>query len=40
MSDTVTRLNEALEGRYTIDRELGRGRRGHGLPGRRPEAPT
>ncbi len=25
MSDTVTRLNAALEGRYTIERELGEG---------------
>ncbi len=25
MSDPVTRLNAALEGRYTIERELGEG---------------
>ncbi len=25
MSDAVTRLNSALEGRYTIERELGEG---------------
>jgi hypothetical protein len=25
MSDAVTRLNAALEGRYAIDRELGEG---------------
>ena len=25
MSDPVTRLNDALEGRYTIERELGEG---------------
>ena len=25
MSDPITRLNEALEGRYSIERELGEG---------------
>ncbi len=25
MTDAITRLNAALEGRYTIDRELGEG---------------
>ena len=25
MSDTVSRLNAALEGRYTVERELGEG---------------
>ncbi len=25
MSDPITRLNDALEGRYTIERELGAG---------------
>ncbi len=25
MSDTLTRLNSALEGRYTLQRELGEG---------------
>ncbi len=25
MSDTITRLNSALEGRYTLQRELGEG---------------
>ena len=32
MSDPVTRLNAALEGRYAIERELGE-RHGHGLSG-------
>ncbi len=26
MSDSITRLNAALEGRYAIERELGEGR--------------
>ena len=29
MSDAVTRLNAALEGRYAIERELGEGGHGH-----------
>ena len=36
MSDPFARLNAALEGRYAIERELGEGGDGHGLPGRRP----
>ena len=38
MPDPVARLNAALEGRYAIERELGEGGHGHGLPGRRPQA--
>ena len=38
MPDPVTQLNAALEGRYAIEHELGEGRNGHSVPGRRPEA--
>ncbi len=38
MTDQIDRLNAALEGRYAIERELGEGRYGYGLPGRRPQA--
>ncbi len=33
MTDLIPRLNAALEGRYTIERELGEGG-GYGLSGR------
>ncbi len=33
MPDPITRLNSALEGRYRIERELGEGGDGDGLPG-------
>ncbi len=31
MSDPITRLNEALEDGYTVERELGEGGHGHGV---------
>ena len=30
--DPITRLNAALEGRYGIEREIGEGGMGYGLP--------
>jgi hypothetical protein len=33
MTDPITRLNAALEGRYRIEREIRRGRHGYGLSG-------
>ena len=34
MPDFVPRLEAALEGRYRIERKLGQGGDGHGIPGR------
>ena len=35
MTDPITRLNAALEGRYRVERELGEGGMAHGLSGPR-----
>ena len=40
MTDGSARLTAALADRYRIERELGAGRHGHGLPGRGPQAPS